>query len=112
MLAEERGPFVVSPYVVEELDCLLLDRLGVDAELTALGELGSGAWELAQFYAAGLRTAHQIIERYRDQEIGVADASLVVLAAQYHTDRILTLDRRHFGALRTLGGGAFTILPA
>ena len=98
--------------MVEELDYLLLDRLGVDAELTALGELGSGAWELAQFYAAGLRTAHQIIERYRDQEIGVVDASLVVLAAQYHTDRILTLDRRHFSALRTLGGGAFTILPA
>lgn len=97
--------------MIEELDYLLLDRLGVEAELTALSELGSGAWELAQFDAADLRTAREVVARYRDQEIGVADASLVVLAERYGTNRILTLDHRHFGVLRTASGEAFELLP-
>ena len=44
--------------------------------------------------------------------IGLADASIVVLANRYDTDRVLTLDERHFRALRTLDGKPFTLLPA
>lgn len=110
-VARDEGPLVVSPYVVAELDYLLLTGWGVDAELAALAELGSGAWELAQFDALDLRTAREIVARYRDQAIGVSDASLVVLAERYRTDRILTLDHRHFGVLRTRSGVPFTLLP-
>jgi len=46
-----------------------------------------------------------VIERYADQRIGVADASNVVLAARYRTRTIVTLDRRHFGVVRTMTGG-------
>ena len=52
-----------------------------------------------------------VIERYRDQDIGVTDASLVVLARRYETRRILTLDRRHFEVLRPLNGGRFQVVP-
>jgi len=105
----ETGPFVVSPYVVAELDHLLAARRGVPAELAALAELSSGAWDLAKFDAADLRDA--VVERYQDQEIGVADASLVVLADRYRTDRLLTLDRRHFHVVRTTAGKSFKLLP-
>jgi predicted nucleic acid-binding protein len=52
-----------------------------------------------------------VIARYRDEDIAVADASLVVLADRHRTRTLLTLDRRHFGVLRPLDGGRFRLLP-
>ena len=105
------GQLVVSPFVVAELDYLIGTRIGVAAELASLRELSSGAWELAVFGMAELESATSIVEKYGDQDIGVADASLVVLADRYHTRTIVTLDRRHFDVLRPIGGGRFSIRP-
>jgi predicted nucleic acid-binding protein len=107
----DTGPFVVSPYVLAELDHLLATRRGIKAELAALTELSGGAWELPALEAADVRRARDLIDAYADQQVGLTDASLVVLAGRYRTDRVLTLDRRHFSVLRTAGGGAFSILP-
>jgi len=63
------------------------------------------------YRARHLQRAVAIIDKYRDQDIGLADASTVVLADKYDTTKILTLDRRHFEALRPIGGGRFAILP-
>lgn len=111
IVAADPGPFIVSPYVMAELDYLMATRRGVVAELAVLDELGGGAWELATFEAEDVRAASQVIERYRDLDVGLTDASLVVLAARYRTQRVLTLDHRHFGVLRTARGKAFTLLP-
>lgn len=108
----DRGPFVVSPYVIAELDFLLSTRRGVSAELAALAELCTGAWDLPALDSSDLCAAAQIIETYQDQEIGVADASLVVLASRYRTDRLLTLDHRHFRVIRTATGKPHSLLPA
>lgn len=102
---------VVSPYVVAELDYLFLTRYGVQPELQVLEELASGEYDLAVLGAADLLACTAVLARYADQEIGVTDASLVVLADRYGTDRICTLDRRHFGLLRSLDGRPFTLLP-
>ncbi len=102
---------VVSPYVVAELDCLVATRHGVDAELAVLDELTGGAWELPSFSVDDLQRARSIIAKYRDQEIGVADASNVVLAERYRTRTVATLDRRHFDVLRTATGDRFIVLP-
>lgn len=104
-------PLVVSPYVVAELDYLVATRIGVDAELAVLRELTGGAWDIAQFGPAQLDSAITLIAKYRDQQIGVTDASNVVLAGQYRTRTIATLDHRHFNTLRPLGGGRFSIVP-
>jgi uncharacterized protein len=102
---------VVSPYVVAELDYLVATRVGLDAELAVLRELVSGAWELADIGASELEQGAAIIKKYRDQRIGIADASNVVLADRYRTRTIVTLDRSHFEVLRPVGGGRFTIVP-
>ncbi len=111
VVAAEVEPMVVSPYVVAELDDLVGSRLGVEAELAVLAELAGGAYLLAALAAEQLGQARSVVERHRDQRIGIADASLVVLAEQYQTRSVLTLDRRRFEALRPLGGGRFRILP-
>lgn len=102
---------VVSPFVIAELDYLIATRIGVDAELLALRELSSGAWELAVHDAPDIELAAKIIEKYRDLRVGVADASNVVLADRYGTRTIATLDRRHFTVLRPIRGGRFTLMP-
>lgn len=107
----EDAPLIVSPYVVAELDYLLATRMGVAAELAALSEMASGAYHLADIDAEALSAVRDIVERYRDQGIGAADASLVILADRYRTRSVLTLDRRHFDVLRPLSGGRFRVLP-
>ena len=102
---------VVSPYVVAELGYLVATRHGVDDELAVLDELAGGAWDLAVFDEEGIRRAREVIASYRDQEIGVADASIVVLAARYRTRTIASLDHRHFDVLRPLDGAHFDVLP-
>jgi uncharacterized protein len=111
LVAEMRDPLVVSPYVVAELDHLIASRVGVEAELAVLDELAGGAYELAQLDAEDLARTTRIIARHRDQRIGVADASIVVLADRFGTREILTLDHRHFDVLRPLSGGRFRLIP-
>jgi len=102
---------VVSPYVVAELDYLVGTRHGVDEELAVLDELTGGGWDLPGFDREGLRRCREVISRYRDQAIGVADASIVVLAERYRTRAIASLDHRHFDVLRSLDGRSFDVLP-
>jgi predicted nucleic acid-binding protein len=109
---DDPGPFVVSPYVLAELDYLIATRRGVREELAALDELSGGAWELPDCASTDVRQAAKVIERYADLEIGLADASVVVLSQRYRTDRLLTLDHRHFRVVGTATGAPFLLLPA
>lgn len=111
VLADGR-PLVISPFVLGELDYLTARIAGVDAELAVLEELSSGAYEIAGFDAVDLVRAHAVIERYRDLPLGLADASLVVLADKHNDDEIATLDERHFRVVQSLRAKPFRILPA
>lgn len=104
-------PMIVSPFVLAELDYLVGTRLGVEAEVRVLNELATGAYHLARMDEADLRAATAVVEQYHDQEVGLADASLLVLASRHRTKSILTLDHRHFSVLRPLEGGRFRLLP-
>ena len=105
-------PRVMSPLVLAELDYLTARLAGVDAELTVLSELCSGAYELATFGLDDLARARAVVERYRDLPLGLTDASLVVLADRYGTDTIGSLDERHFRVVQSLSGRPFRVLPA
>lgn len=102
---------VVSPYVIAEVDYLVATRKGVEAELAVLAELSGGAYELAAMDAEDLAEAARVVRRYADLGIGVADASLAVLAQRMRTRTVLTLDHKHFSVMRPLDGGHFKIVP-
>ena len=76
-----------------------------------IAELAGGAYELAQLTPDELVECGAVIARYRDQAIGVTDASIAVLARRFGTRTLLTLDRRHFDVIRPLDGGRFKLLP-
>jgi predicted nucleic acid-binding protein len=110
-LTSASGLLVISPYVLAEVDYLVATRHGLAAELAVLDELTGGAWELASLDVPALQETRAVIEKYDDQNIGLADASMVILAERYRTSEIATLDRRHFGVMRTIAGQAFDISP-
>ena len=105
-------PYVLSPFVLAELDYFFAREAGTAQELSFLEEIVSGAYDLVPFLADDVAAAARVIDTYRDLGIGLADASIVVLAGRFRTNRVLTLDERHFRALRTPGGESLAILPA
>lgn len=111
-LRAERETLVTTELAVAEADYLILHRLGVDVELAFIEDLAAGTFVVDCLSRDELQTARAVVERYRDLRLGLADASLVVLAARYGSTRILTFDERAFRAVAPLQGGAFTILPA
>lgn len=112
VLESDPGPFIMSPFVLAELDYLLAERLGQAVEREVLEDVADGAYELAEFGPDDVVAAMELIDRYSDLKIGLADASVAVLAARHRTMRLLTLDERDFRPMRPLYGTAFTLLPA
>jgi predicted nucleic acid-binding protein len=111
-LLRETQDLVTSELAVAEADYLILDRLGPDAEAAFLEDLAEGTYIVECLDRAALREAADLVARHRDLRIGLADASLVVLAARRDTRRILSFDHRAFRAVAPLQGGSFRILPA
>lgn len=108
---ELAGPFLISPFVLAELDYMLGTRHGQAAQLAMLGEVADGAYELAEFARADVAAALEVIRQYEDLRIGLADASIVVLAERHGTTDVLTFDSRHFRAVRGPDGRPFRLLP-
>ena len=52
-----------------------------------------------------------LVRRYADLPLGAVDASVAVLAMRLGTNRIVTLDRRHFSVLRNAQGERFELAP-
>lgn len=106
------APWVLSPFVLAELDYLLATRVGQAAERALLGEVGREVYRLDALEPAEITATERLIGRYAQLEIGLADASLVVLANRYGVRDLLTLDERHFRTIRGPGGRPFRLLPA
>ncbi len=112
VLEATQAPFILSPFVLAELDYLVAKYGGVEPELALLEDVAAGAYHLAPFAAADIAAVRALLERYRDLELGLADASIAVLAERHRVRSVLTLDHRHFRALLGPGGEPFHILPA
>jgi predicted nucleic acid-binding protein len=99
-----------TPLIVAEIDHLVSRGGGPDAALAFYEDLASGAY-IVEWWPEAMA---EIVEAAREHaDIGLADASLLALAARLGTTRIATLDERHFRAVRPLTGEtAFTLLPA
>ena len=110
-LVAARPPRVLSPFVLAELDYLIASRVGHPAQMALIDEVARGAYQLELFSSEDVGHAKRIMERYADLRIGLADASVVVLANRHRTLELLCTDERHFRVLRGTGGKPFRLLP-
>ena len=111
-LRDAVAPRILSPFVLAELDYLLATRVSTRIQRSFLGEVAAGAYRLEAFDIEDIAEANAVLDRYPDLSLGIADASLVVLARRHDVTDILTLDERHFRAVRAIGDRLFRILPA
>jgi predicted nucleic acid-binding protein len=111
-LVAARPPRLLSPFVLAELDYLIGSRVGHEAQMALIDEVTRGVYQLESFSTEDLGHARRIMERYADLPIGLADASVVVLANRHRTLDLLCTDERHFRALRGPGSKPFRLLPA
>jgi predicted nucleic acid-binding protein len=112
VLRNAEPPRFLSPFVLAELDYLLATRVSRAAEQLLLGQVADGVYQIESFDAGDIARAIEVLNQYADLDLGLADASLVVLSERHDLLDLLTLDERHFRAVRGPGGKAFRILPA
>lgn len=101
---------VTTPLVLAEVDYFAI-RGGSSAAAAFYADIRAGAYDVEWWPTAAQELA-EIAFHYVDLELGLADASLVALAARLDTLDVATFDERHFRAVRPLRGGeAFNLLP-
>ncbi|HBR25934.1 MAG TPA: VapC toxin family PIN domain ribonuclease [Rhizobiales bacterium] len=111
-LQEEDGPLIVPAPVTAEVDYLLGQRFGAAARRAFLSDLAARRYDVACLEPADYPAIVTLDASYADLDLGLADCSIVLLAARYETRRLLSFDERHFRAVAPLQGGAFELLPA
>lgn len=114
----ETETLAISPLAITELDHLVHRDLGYSAAIKVIdalaGRMTDGQYRLPELKPADIVAAQGIRARYAAMRLDLADAVGVILADRHKTDRILTLDQRHYRAIKPLTPGlhAFRILPA
>lgn len=107
-----REDLITTPMIVAEIDHLVSREGGPSAVLAFYGDLESGAY-VVEWWPEAMSESVDAAKSCQSLGIGIADASLLALAARLETTRIATLDERHFRVVKPLTGEpAFTILPA
>lgn len=104
------GPLLLSPLILAETDYLVAKRLGGRAERTFLTEVTDRVYRLVSFEDDDMQAATELVSAYADMTIGIADASVAVLAGRYRSVDLLSVDQ-HFRTIEPLWGTAFRLLP-
>ncbi len=100
-----------TPLVIAEADHLAQARGGPAAVRAFHADVRRGVYAI-EWWPEAAAHAVDIATRHADLGVGLADASLVALAARLETTFIATFDERHFRAMRPLrGASAFRLLP-
>lgn len=73
--------------------------------------LETDALTLVPLDAADARRMRELMEKYRDLPMDLADAALVCVAERESLMQVFTLDRKHFSIYRASRRRRFSILP-
>ena len=99
-LTSHRRRFVTTWPVMTETCHMLATRLGADAEIAFVRSAALGAFDVFQLERAHLPRVEELMQKYRELPMDLADASLVVLAEESGSGDILSTDARDFRAYR------------
>ena len=100
---------IVPAMVVAEVSYLLGRRLGPEVDARFLAGLSSV--DVVAPQPDDWRRIAELVRTYRGFPLGGTDASVIVAAERFRTDLVVTLDRRHFAAVRPRHVPAFRLLP-
>jgi uncharacterized protein len=101
--------FAVPALVVAETTYLVGKRFGMHAEADFLRS--ARVLDVEGPTPDDFERMAELVDQYADFPLGGTDASVVALAERLGASVIVTLDRRHFGAIRPRHCDAFELLP-
>lgn len=101
---------VVPTTVLCEVDYMITKYLGESVAKQFFGELLT-EWSILLFDQTDLARVNEIRIQYNDLPLGFVDASVIALAERHRIQRVLTLDRRHFTAVKPQHLGYLELLP-
>lgn len=109
-LGAMRGPMATVWPAVTEAMHLLKPRLA--AQQALLRKLAEGEVVLLPLERGDLPHIGELMAKYADRPMGLADAALVRVAERERFDTIFTVDRHDFEVYRIDGRRRFKILPS
>jgi predicted nucleic acid-binding protein len=101
--------FVIPAPVATEAAQLIGSRLGPAAEASFHRALSAQDIELPE--PSDLERIAELVEHYSDFPLGGVDASVIALAERLGAPTVITLDRRHFAAVRPRHCQSLQLLP-
>jgi predicted nucleic acid-binding protein len=100
---------VIPVLVVAETSYLAGTRLGPDVEARFVGALA--ALDVEAPAPADWHRISELVSEYGDFPLGTTDASVIALAERLDADVVVTLDTRHFRAVRPHHRDVLRLLP-
>lgn len=94
-LAHQRRRLITSNLVVAETHALVLARAGRDTAWRTLQRIEQGVEQTVRISEEDERRARWIIERYRDKDFSLTDATSFAVMERLAIDQAFTFDR-HF----------------
>jgi uncharacterized protein len=101
----------VPDLVIAESSYLIGRIMGNAAEGDFIDRLAESAMVLHGLNSADLRRIAELLRTYIDLRLGAVDAAVIATAERLGTNRIATLDRRHFTVVRPRHASHFELLP-
>ena len=100
---------IIPALVVAEVTYLVGTRLGPEAEATFLRGLED--FHIEAPAPDDWPVIADLVLQYRDFPLGGTDASVIALAARLGTNLVITMDQRHFSAVRPPHCETLQLLP-
>jgi predicted nucleic acid-binding protein len=100
---------VVAALVVAEATYFVGGRLGPAAERAFLD--GLAQLDIEGPTSEDFTRMAELVKKYKDFPLGGTDASVIALAERLDATTVITLDRRHFAAVKPRHRDAFQLLP-
>ncbi|WP_131748317.1 PIN domain-containing protein [Frankia sp. Cppng1_Ct_nod] len=108
-LASLTGRRLLPSPVLTEICWLLEDWPEVEASF--LDEAARGTFELVPLVDVDPVRMADLVRRYADFPLGAVDASVIAVAERFGTERVATIDHRHFTVVKPRHVPALTLLP-
>lgn len=93
-------PLVTTWCVITETCYLMLKRQGVQAQMTFIDSYNQNFFSVFNLEAHHGQRITQLMQKYSNLPMDLADASLVILAEHLDHGRIFSVDQRDFNAYR------------
>jgi predicted nucleic acid-binding protein len=99
-LNQLKEPLITTHPVITETCYLLLNKLGNYAQCSFIEMWESGAFQVFELNQSHANRIKELMEKYVNLPMDLADASLIILSEHLGHGRILTVDQRDFAIYR------------